>query len=176
VVTFPPPHLIEAKHVPAERTIFVTAFFAGGMLVMSTWAGRLGDRHGHLLVMRVLATIGAAMVASFVLLPSFPAMCAAVFVAGATLASISPVSLALQGVVTPRAELGRANAFYNAAYAVGMLVGPPVSSVLFTRWGGAAMLFHLAALWAIFVGLTLVFAADDPRHATSLRTPRAMLR
>ncbi len=176
VVLFLPLYLIEDKHVPAERTIFVTAFFALGMLVMSTWAGRLGDRHGHLLVMRVLAAVGAVMVASFVLLPSFPFMCAAVFVAGATLASISPVSLALQGVVTPRHELGRANAFYNAAYAAGMLVGPPVSSVLFTRWGGATMLFHLAALWAVFVGLTLVFAADDPRSASSGRTPRAMLR
>jgi MFS family permease len=112
------------------------------------------------------------MVASFVLLPSFPLMCAAVFVAGATLASISPVSLALQGVVTPKPELGRANAFYNAAYASGMLIGPPVSSVLFTRFGGAAMLFHLAALWAGFVVLTVVFASDDPRHATS---PRSVL-
>jgi MFS family permease len=175
VVLFLPLYLIEDKHVPPEHTIFVTAFFAGGMLVMSTWAGRLGDRLGHLLVMRVLATIGAAMVASFVLLPSFPSMCAAVFVTGATLASISPVSLALQGVVTPRAELGRANAFYNAAYAVGMLVGPPVSSVLFTRWGGATMILHLAVLWAVFVGLTVVFASDDPRHATSLRARHAML-
>ena len=163
VVLFLPLYLIESKDVPAENTIFVTAFFAAGMLAMSTWAGRLGDRHGHLLVMRVLATIGGIMVASFVLLPSFPLMCAAVFVAGATLASISPVSLALQGVVTPRAELGRANAFYNAAYAAGMLVGPPVSSVLFTKLGGPAMLFHLAALWATFVILTVVFAADDPR-------------
>jgi MFS family permease len=146
------------------------------MLLMSTWAGRLGDRYGHLLVMRILAAVGGAMVASFVLLPSFPLMCAAVFVAGATLASISPVSLALQGVVTPRAELGKANAFYNAAYAAGMLIGPPISSLLFTRYGGAAMLFHLAALWAGFVALTILFAADDPRHATSGRTLRAMLR
>jgi MFS family permease len=173
VVLFLPLYLIEDKHVAPERTIFVTAFFAGGMLVMSTWAGRLGDRHGHLLVMRVLATIGAAMVASFVLLPSFAFMCAAVFVAGATLASISPVSLALQGVVTPRSELGRANAFYNAAYAVGMLVGPPISSLLFTRWGGAVMLFHLAALWALFVGLTVAFAADDPRHASRATARRS---
>jgi MFS family permease len=160
-----PLYLMEAKGIPADRTILVTAFFAAGMLAMSSWAGRLGDRHGHLLVMRVLASVGAAMVASFVLVPSFPLMCAAVFVAGATLASISPVSLALQGVVTPRSELGRANAFYNASYAIGMLVGPPVSSLLFTQVGGAAMLFHLAALWCGFVVLTIVFASDDPRHA-----------
>jgi MFS family permease len=189
VVPFLPLYLIASKNVPAERTILVTAFFAAGMLLTSTWAGGLGDRHGHLLVMRILATVGGAMVASFVLLPSFPLMCAAVFVAGATLASISPVSLALQGVVTPKAELGRANAFYNAAYAAGMLVGPTVSGLLFTRYGGAAMLFHLAALWAGFVVLTVVFAADDPRHARhatrrgagaqpprSGRTTRAMLR
>ena len=185
VVLFLPLYLIGAKNVAPGRTILVTAFFAAGMLAMSTWAGRLGDRHGHLLVMRVLATVGGVMVASFVLLPSFPLMCAAVFVAGATLASISPVSLALQGVVTPRAELGRANAFYNAAYAAGMLVGPPLSGLLFTRYGGAAMLFHLAALWAGFVALTLLFAADDPRHAkhvrharqaSSARSLRAMLR
>lgn len=173
VVLFMPLYLIAAKSVPADRTILVTAFFAAGMLVMSSWAGRLGDRHGHLLVMRILAAIGGTMVACFVLMPSFALMCAAVFVAGATLASISPVSLALQGVVTPRSELGRANAFYNAAYAAGMLVGPPVSGLLFTRYGGATMLFHLAALWAGFVALTVAFAADDPRHRSAGRARAA---
>ena len=169
VVLFLPLFLIEEKHIPASKTIFVTAFFAGGMLVMSTWAGRLGDRHGHLLVMRVLASIGSVMVASFVLLPSFPSMCAAVFVAGATLASISPVSLALQGVIVPRRDLGRANAFYNAAYAAGMLLGPPISSVLFTRSGGELMLYHLAALWGVFVVFSTVFANDDPHRTKAKR-------
>lgn len=164
VVLFLPLYLIEAKGIPEDDTILITAFFAGGMLVMSSVAGRLGDRHGHLLVMRVLGALGGLMVGAFVILPSFATMCAAVFVAGATLASISPVSLALQGVVTPKPDLERANAFYNAAYAAGMLVGPPISSVLFTRMGGGAMLIHLAALWAIFVAFTTIFAADDPRH------------
>src|SRR5690606_36546463 len=127
VVLFLPLYLIESKHVPEERTSLVTAFFAAGMLTLSAWVNRVGDRHGHLLVMRFLATIGGAMIASFVLLSSFWAMCAAVFVAGATLASISPVSLALQGVVTERRDLGRANALYNASYAVGMLLGPSIS-------------------------------------------------
>ncbi len=175
VVLFLPLYLIESKNVPQDRTILVTAFFAAGMLAMATWVSKLGDRHGHLLVMRTLGAIGGTMVASFVLLDSFPLMCGAVFVAGATLASISPVSLALQGVITPHADLGRANAFYNAAYAAGMLVGPPISSVIFTRFGGAAMLFHLAALWGGFVAFTLVFAADDPR-SRSRDARAAMLR
>ena len=163
VVLFLPLYLIEAKGIPESRTILITAFFAAGMILSSTIVSRLGDRHGHLLVMRILAAIGGTMVASFVLLPSFATMCAAVFVAGSTLAAISPVSLALQGVIVPPQDLGRANAIYNAAYAAGMLLGPPISSVLFTKLGGGPMLIHLALMWAAFVVFATVFAKDDPR-------------
>lgn len=166
VVLFLPLFLIESKGIPESRTILITAFFAAGMITSSTLVSRMGDRYGHLLMMRFLGAIGGSMVASFVLLPTFASMCAAVFVAGATLASISPVSLALQGVIIQARDLGRANSFYNGAYAAGMLLGPPISSVLFTRSGGAAMLLHLAALWAAFVIFAAVFAADDPRRAT----------
>ncbi len=91
-------------------------------------------------------------------------MAVAVFAAGATLASISPISLALQGVVTPKHDYSRSNAFYNLFYAAGMLFGPPASSLVFRRFGGAAMLYHLAALWMAFVAFATVFAADDPAH------------
>jgi MFS family permease len=165
VVLFLPLFLIESKSIPEQRTILITAFFAGGMLLSSAFMSRLGDRHGHLLVMRTLAAIGAVMVASFVLLTSFEAMCGAVFVAGATLASISPVSLALQGVIVPKRDLSRSNAIYNASYAAGMLIGPPISSVIFTRLGGGPMLFHLAALWVVFVVFATLFASDDPHRA-----------
>ena len=165
VVLYLPLFLIQSKGIPKERTILITAFFALGMLISTTFVSRLGDRLGHLLVMRTLGAVGGAMVASFVLLSSFAMMCGAVFVAGATLAAISPVSLALQGVIIPKHELGRANAFYNAAYAAGMLLGPPISSLFFTRMGGAEMLIHLAAIWATFVTFTLAFANDDPKRA-----------
>jgi MFS family permease len=89
-------------------------------------------------------------------------MAAAVFVAGATLASISPVSLALQGVIVEHTEYSRATALYNAFYAAGMLMGPPVSSLIFAEHGGAAMLFHLAALWFAFFLFTIAFRHDDP--------------
>jgi MFS family permease len=92
-------------------------------------------------------------------------MSIAVFIAGATLASISPVSLALQGVVTERRDYDRANGFYNAVYAAGILMGPPVTSVVFAHFGGTAMLLHLAALWAAFVVFAFVYASDDPARA-----------
>ena len=160
VVLFLPLYLMESKGVLKEQTILIPAFFAGGMLLFSNAAGRLGDRLGHLAVMRVLGVVGLTMIASFVYLPSYTWMCGAVFVAGASLASISPVSLALQGVIT--SEYSRATAIYNAFYAAGMLLGPPISSRIFQAEGGAAMLFHLAALWAAFVVFSIVFYRDDP--------------
>jgi predicted MFS family arabinose efflux permease len=164
VVLFLPLYLVESKGIARETTIVVPAFFAAGMLAFSNAAGRLGDRVGHLRVMRALGSVGLTMIMAFVFLDSFPPMALAVFVAGATLASISPLSLALQGVVTGRADTSRANAIYNVFYAAGMLLGPPVSSVIFRRFGGAAMLYHLAALWMAFVVFATVFASDDPKH------------
>jgi MFS family permease len=170
VVLFLPLYLMSAKGIAKEQTILIPAFFAGGMLLFSNYAGRMGDRVGHLAVMRVLGMIGLAMILSFVFLDTYFWMCAAVFVAGASLASISPVSLALLGVTTP--EYGRAASFYNAFYAAGMLLGPPISSRLFKAHGGAVMLFHLAGLWALFVIFSSVFFRDDP--AAQLRKLRAV--
>jgi MFS family permease len=168
VVLFLPLYLMQAKGILKEQTILIPAFFAGGMLLFSNYAGRLGDRVGHLAVMRVLGMVGLSMILSFVFLDSYFFMCAAVFVAGASLASISPVSLALLGVTTP--EYGRATSVYNAFYATGMLLGPPISSRLFNAHGGAVMLFHLAAIWALFVVFTSVFFRDDPAVQRLART------
>jgi len=162
VVLFLPLYLMQQKHVSEERTIVIPAYFAGGMLLFSNLAGRLGDRYGHLLLMRVLGIVGTTMVLGFVWLDAYPLMCAAVFVAGASLASISPVSLALQGVVARPGEYERATSIYNAFYAAGMLLGPPTSSYLFETRGGGVMLEHLAALWTAFVIFAFVFRLDDP--------------
>ena len=136
------------------------------MLLFSNFAGRLGDRYGHLLLMRILGIVGMTMVLGFVWLDSYPAMCVAVFIAGASLASISPVSLALQGVVAHPSEYERGTSMYNAFYAAGMLLGPPVSSYLFEARGGAVMLGQLALLWAAFVLFAFIFKADDPAART----------
>jgi len=162
VVLFLPLYLMERKGISQSQTIVIPAYFAGGMLLFSNYAGRLGDRYGHLLLMRILGIVGMTMVLGFVYLDAYPAMCVAVFVAGASLASISPVSLALQGVVAHPSEYERSTSIYNAFYAAGMLLGPFVSSYLFDERGGEAMLYSLALLWTSFVVFAVVFRKDDP--------------
>jgi MFS family permease len=162
VVLFLPLYMTTEKGIAEKQTTLNTAFFAAGMLLFANFFGRIGDRQGHLKLMRLLATVGLSMILGFVFLDRFEPMAIAVFVAGATLASMSPLSLALQGmVVTPR-DYPRANAYYNAFYGAGMLLGPPVSGFLFAREGGAAMLYHLAALWVGFVLCTILWYRDDP--------------
>lgn len=160
VVLFLPLFMASEKGIPKAQTRLITFFFAGGMLLATNVAGRLGDRYGHLLMMRRLAIVGAAMIASFVWLNGLPMMALAVFVAGASLASISPLSLALQGLVTR--EYSRATSVYNAFYAAGMLLGPPISSYIYQMRGGGPMLYHLAALWAAFIVFAQIFRRDDP--------------
>ncbi|WP_437312137.1 MFS transporter [Sorangium sp. So ce388] len=162
VVLFLPLYLMASKGVTLDQTILIPAFFAVGMLSFTNVFGRIGDRRGHLALMRVLGAVGTLMILGFVYLDHYTAMCVAVFIAGATLASISPLSLALQGVVTAPRDYSRANSIYNVFYAAGMLLGPPASSALYEAAGGVAMLYHLAALWAAFVVFTIVFSGDDP--------------
>ena len=54
VVLFLPLYLMEQKGITEAETIVIPAYFAAGMLLFSNYAGRLGDRYGHLLLMRIL--------------------------------------------------------------------------------------------------------------------------
>lgn len=169
VVLFLPLYLIE-RGITEHETIIMPAFFALGMLLFANVAAQQGDKRGHLAMMRILGIVGTITCIAFLFVPPVGVIVYAVgFVAGASLASVSPVSLALQGLVIPEHELSRAGGLYNAAYAVGMLVGPPIAGALFTKLGGPAMITHFAVLWALFVVLTIVFRRDDPRVAAIAR-------
>jgi predicted MFS family arabinose efflux permease len=162
VVLFLPLYLMQSKGITEGQTIWIPAFFALGMLLFTNPAGLLGDRIGHLLTMRGLSVVGAMMVLGFVFLEAYWAMGVAVMVAGATLASISPVSLALQGVSLRAEDYSRGTSIYNTFYALGMLFGPMISANIFQRQGGAMMLYHLVALWAGFIVFSVIFYRDDP--------------
>lgn len=162
IVIFLPLYLLSRGLTELEN-IVTPAFFAAGMLLFANLAAKAGDRHGHLLLMRVLGTIGTGTIISFLFVQAAPLVYLTAFVAGASLASVSPVSLALQGIVIPEADLPRAGGMYNAAYAFGMLVGPPVSGLLFHHYSGRTMITHFVVLWSVFVLLTVIFRRDDPR-------------
>ncbi len=162
VVLFLPLFVIEFKGIDPIKTNVFPAFFCFGMLVCSNFAGRIADQVGHLKTVRALSIIGMFSVLGFVLLDSYWVMCLIVFMAGGTLASMSPIALALTGVVVQPKDYSRANSIYNMFYATGILLGPPISGVIFQRWSGVVMIEHIVALWSVFVVFTIIFINDDP--------------
>ena len=175
VVILLPSYLIKSKGIPENGTIIFPGFFCLGMLLCSNIAGRIADQVGHLKTVRALSSVGLVAILGFIFLDSYWAMCLIVFIAGATFASMSPVALALTGVVVKTQDYSRANAIYNAFYATGIFLGPIISSEIFQRWGGVAMLEHIVALWSAFVVFTIIFINDDPasRRGTKNQLPAA---
>lgn len=171
VVILLPSYLIKTKGIPENNTIIFPAFFCLGMLLCSNFAGRIADRVGHLKTVRALSTVGLIATLGFIFLDSYWAMCTIVFIAGATFASMSPVALALTGVVVKTQDYSRANAIYNAFYASGIFLGPIISSEIFQRWGGIPMLEHIVALWTAFVVFTVIFIHDDPASRRTKTSP-----
>lgn len=162
VVLFLPLFVIETKGIEPIKTNVFPAYFCFGMLLCSNIAGRIADQVGHLKTVRALSTIGLIAVLGFVYMDPYWLMCTIVFIAGGTFASMSPIALALTGVVVKSHDYSRANSIYNMFYATGILLGPPISGVIFQRWGGGAMLNHHVALWGTFVLFTMIFIHDDP--------------
>ncbi len=161
-VIFLPLYLVAEKHIPKEQTVIFPALFCLGLLLCSNVFGRVADRIGHLLMMRILGCFGILCVVGFVFLDAYWLMCLVTFGSGATFATISPISLALQGVIVSPRDYSRSNSIYNVFYAGGMLIGPSIAGHIADKYGGLPLIWHMGALWVGFVVFTIVFLYDDP--------------
>lgn len=162
-VLFLPIYLMHEKHVARDDTRLVVAFAAGGMLLLANGAGRVGDRHGHLFVMRALALAGVATMFAFIPMTQFAVMCAALFFGGGALLAMAPISLALQGVIARPEEYTRSNSIFNVFFASGLLLGPLVSGHVMAAFEGDSLLYLFAGMWTLFIVFSLIFRTDDPR-------------
>jgi len=164
---FIPRFLVDERHVPEEQASVVVGLVGLGMLLFASPAGRLGDRIGHLRVMRMLAITGMCGMLAFLALDSFAAMCVVIVIAGGAITAMPPLSLALQGVIAKPDEYTRTNSIFNVFFASGLVVGPFLTGRVFHAFGGSAILWLFAGLWAVFIVLSAVFRRDDPKTALS---------
>lgn len=162
---FIPRFLVDERHVPEEQASLVVGLVGLGMLLFASPAGRLGDRIGHLRVMRMLAVLGLLGMLAFLVLDSFAMMCVVIVIAGGAITAMPPLSLALQGVIAQPDEYTRTNSIFNVFFASGLVVGPFITGRVFHAFGGSAILWLFAGLWIVFVLLSVVFREDDPRAA-----------
>ncbi|AKV00389.1 putative multi-drug efflux transporter [Labilithrix luteola] len=164
LILFLPLYLVDHRGLLTEEPPLVLSAYAAGSLLFTHFAGRLGDRHGHLVLMGMLSAIGGLALFGVLFVDAVTAMCLISAVAGATLGAISPLGMALQASIAKRTEYGRAMSLSNGLYAAGTLAGPFVTGVLYAQAPRMAMI-QVAAMWLVFTAFCIVFAADDPaRH------------
>lgn len=162
LVLFLPLFLIEARGVPKEDTSLLVGCFAVGMAASVVFVGRFGDRAGHLRTVRGLVALGVVLTALLAASPTYGLVALVVLLAGASLAPIWPLSLALQSLIAAPRDYSRSNALLNGSYGLGTLAGPLVSGYILKHYGGEAMFLHIAALWAAAMIAMVVFRGDDP--------------
>lgn len=170
LVLFLPLYLVDHRGVSASAPPLVLASYAAGSLVFGNVGARLGDRHGHLLLMRVLGAAGAVALLGFLVVDVFLGLCAVAAVAGGTLGAVTPIGMALQGAIAARREYAQATALSNGLYACGTLVGPPVTGLVYGASGSFAI-GQIALLWVVFAIVCTISANDDP----SRRRPQPLL-
>ncbi|MBL9103971.1 MAG: MFS transporter [Myxococcales bacterium] len=168
LVLYLPLFLTQERGVPEEHTKLLVGLFSLGMVLFVMYIGHLGDRFGHLKVIRTMALAGGLIAASVVYLPNFVTIALAVILAGGALSPMWPLSLALQSLISDPRDYGRANGLLNASFALGAVSGPLISSRINEWYSGEVMVLHLAAMWGVVVLASVIFRRDDP----SLR-PRA---
>lgn len=141
-----------------QVAMLVMASFALGMLLFSRPNTARGERDGPVRVMAVVCVVGGAAVLATGLVPlQGPLAMTLAFTIGATLATLSPLSLLLLLRHNDGASLGAANAFYNAHYAVGLAIGPTAVAGLVGVCSMDTLLVAMGALWvlhALFIALT----------------------
>ncbi len=162
-VLFMPLFLIHERGLPRQDTALVVALSCFGMLTMANPSGRLGDRFGHLFMMRVLAFMGVLGLIGFLVIPSFPWLGLAIFFGGGSLVAIPPLSLALQGVIVAPSDYERSNSLFNVYFAVGLLLGPLTSGWVYDAFGGRGVISVFALLWSAFIVVSWLLRRDDPR-------------
>jgi MFS family permease len=169
LVLYLPLYLIERHDVSEFENKLVVAYFSLGMVLFVMSVGRLGDRFGHLRIIRLMAGLGGLITLSVAYLPNYPLTAVAIVLAGGALAPMWPLSLALQSLICQPQDYGRANGLLNASFALGAVAGPLVSSRLFQHYSGQVMVLHLAALWGFVVLASLLFRRDDPSLRVRVR-------
>ncbi len=162
LVLYLPLFLVKERGVAEDDTKLLVGLFSLGMVLFVMTIGHLGDRYGHLKVIRTMAALGGLIALSVVYLPNFPLIALAVVLAGGALSPMWPLALALQSLITDPRDYGRANGLLNASFAVGAVSGPLISSRVYEYWSGETMVLHLAGMWGIVVLASLIFRRDDP--------------
>jgi MFS family permease len=127
-----------------------SAFVVGSIASALPVAG-LGDRFGRLKVLGLATALGVIATASLIAAQSATTLLLLSALAGASLGPIYALALALVGDSLTSEELPSGSALFTAAFSVGCIVGPVLTSLAMERLGHRSLFSLIVLLFAVLL-------------------------
>jgi MFS family permease len=128
--------------------------YAVALLAAAPVAGWIGDRRGHWSPL-VFGTAGIAVATvGFSVAHAYPLLVMARCLQGASAGAVWTSGIAVMAERVPPARLGGAMGTAMGSLSVGMILGPPLSGLLVTRWGTSAP-YNVCAAVALAMAVIL---------------------
>jgi MFS family permease len=145
-----PVYLLRQNFAIAQIGYIFSLFVIGGLLATVPLT-HLADRLGRLKIVLfctcivVISIIGLAVNTNAIALPIL------VFLAGASMSPIFPLSLALIGEKLPLNELSSGSALFTAIYSAGCTTGPLLSAIVMSILGGSYLFLLMLLIFVFFL-------------------------
>lgn len=166
-------YLTEALHLSESDAGFTLSLYGIGSLLTSPLAGRLSDRYGPLLLMRLSLLLSGILLLCFPWVRNYFAILSLVFLWAVVSEAFRPASMAIISDWVAPEQRKAAFALNRLAINLGMSIGPAAGG--FIAAISFAAVFLIDGATAIIAGLILAFSAlrpvvphaANPEHAAS---------
>ncbi|MDX1976234.1 MAG: MFS transporter [Pseudanabaenaceae cyanobacterium bins.68] len=153
------PLYLRSLNTPATQVGWVMGAFAIGLLCSRTYLGRLSDRRGRCLVMRVGLVVAAVVPAFYAVNQAIPILMGLRAIHGISIAAFATGYSALVADLAPPAQRGRVIGYMSLVNPMGMALGPVLGDWLQFEFGYPVM-FRVAGSLAL-VGLLVSWGIRD---------------
>jgi MFS family permease len=148
-------YLTKTLNFPIGRAGFVLTLYGLGALLTAPVAGRLCDRYGPVLIMKLSLFASAVVMFLFPVAHSYGAVIAATLLLSVTVEMFRPASMATVSRVVEGKMVKQAFAVQRAAINLGMSIGPAMAGFLATF--SFLWLFLIDGITSVLAGFVLVF-------------------
>ncbi|RYG86991.1 MFS transporter [bacterium] len=137
------------------------AAFSLAQLLLSPWLGRLSDRHGRRLVLRISSALAVVAYLVYAFAPSLPFLVLSRALSGVAAANLG-VAFAYVSDVTEPKDRSKSLGLLGAAFGIGFIIGPSLGALLLRVSGDSPVLLgSVAATLALINFLFIQFLVPE---------------
>ena len=149
-------YLTTKEGLSAGDAGLVIAFYGAGALITAPLSGKLSDKIGPLLLMKLSLITTGVVLFIYSLVNQYYSILVITFILAIISESFRPANLSIISQVVPQKQRRSAFALNRLAINIGMSVGPVIGGVLTLI--NFSLIFYIDGLTSILAGIFLIFA------------------